>query len=152
MPRPWDKYATLLRVRERLQRLDAQALGEARRDVRLAEVQRDRLAEEQRRVLAEAGVAAGEQVDARKAQALIHYERHIAGRAVDKDAEIHALRGVEVRKRIQLEEAMKRLKIVERLTERVRLAYLNHVRKEEQKQFDETASLRSALERRTHRQ
>ncbi|MDZ4860646.1 MAG: flagellar FliJ family protein [Candidatus Hydrogenedentes bacterium] len=151
MPRPWDKYATLLRVRERQERLKAQVLGEARREIRFAEAQREALAEEQRRVLEEAGVAAGHTVDARKAQALIHYERHIARRAVDKDAEIHGLRAVEERKRIDLEEAMKRRKIVERLTERVRLTYLEHVRKEEQKQFDETASVQAALERKAAR-
>ncbi len=151
MPRPWHKYAVLLRVRERQERLKAQALAESRRDIQSAEAQRGALAEEQRRVLEQAGVAAQHQIDAHKVQSFIHYERHIARLSVDKDAEIHGLRKVEERKRTELEDAMKRRKVVERLSDRVRQTYIEHVRKEEQKQFDETASVRSAIERKATR-
>ncbi|MBM3288623.1 MAG: flagellar export protein FliJ [Candidatus Hydrogenedentes bacterium] len=151
MPRPWQKYAVLLRVRERQERLKAQALAAARRDVGRAQAQRDALAEEQQRVLGEAGEAARRQVDAAKVQAFIHYERHIARLAVDKDAEIHALRSAAEKRRAELEDAMKRRKVVERLTERERLAFRDRVLREEQKALDETASVQAALERRAGR-
>ncbi|NUM53931.1 MAG: flagellar export protein FliJ [Candidatus Hydrogenedentes bacterium] len=151
MPKPWQKYAVLLRVRERQERLKAQALAAARRDVGRAQAQRDALAEEQQRVLVEAGNAAKRNVDAAKVQAFIHYERHIARLAVDKDAEIYSLKSTAEKRRAELEEAMKRRRVVERLNERERLAYRNHVLKEEQKLLDETASVQAALERRADR-
>ena len=148
MPRrPWQKYATLLRVRERQERLRAQALAEARRDVLRAEKQRDALGEEQRRILLAAGKAAEAEVDAPKVQSFFQYERHIAHLSVEKDSEIHSLRKVAEKKRSELEEALKRRKIVERLTERVKEQYLIHVRKEEQKLLDETAAVKAALAR-----
>ena len=151
MPRPWQKYAVLLRVRQRQELLKAQALAAARRDVGRAQAQRDALAEEQQRVLNEAGEAARRQVDAAKVQAFIHYERHIARLAVDKDAEIHALQAAAEKRRGELEDAMKRRKVVDRLYERERLAYRDHVLREEQKLLDETASVQAALERRAGR-
>lgn len=151
MPKPWKKYDVLLRVRERQELLRAQALASARRDASRAEAQREALNEEQRRVLREAGEASRNRVDATKVQSLIHYERHIARLAVDKDAEIRALQEVAEKRRGELEDAMKRRKIVERLSERARLAYHGHVKREEQKLLDETASVRAALERRGDR-
>ncbi|HRK34559.1 MAG TPA: flagellar export protein FliJ, partial [Candidatus Hydrogenedentes bacterium] len=136
---------------QRQERLKAQALAEVRRQIQFAEQQRDALTGEQRRILDEAGQATRLSIDAYKAQSFIHYERHLARLAVDKDAEIHALRKEEDRRRGTLEDAMKQRKVVEQLSERVRLAFLEHVRKEEQKQFDEIASVRSALERRPAR-
>ena len=102
-------------------------------------------------MLGEAGAAARQHVDAAKVQAFIHYERHIAGLAVDKDAEIYALKNVAEKRRSELEDAMKQRKVVERLSERARLAYRDYVLKEEQKLLDETASVQSALERRADR-
>lgn len=151
MARPWQKYAVLLRVRERQELLRAQALAAARRDVGRAQAQRDALAEEQKRVLGEAGQAARKRFDAFKVQSFIYYERHIARLAVDKDAEIHALSAVAEKRRGELEEAMKRRKVVERLSERARLAYRDYVLREEQKQLDETASIQASLERKAHR-
>lgn len=151
MARPWQKFAVLLRVRERQERSKAQALAAARRDVGRAQAQRDALSEEQTRVLGEAGKAAKHNVDAAKVQAFIHYERHIARLAVDKDAEIHALKAAAEKRRAELEDAMKRRKVVERLDERARLAYRDHVMREEQKLLDETASIQAALERRADR-
>lgn len=147
MARPWQKYAVLLRVRERQERLKAQSLAAARRDVGRAEAQRDALAEEQERVLGEAGKAARQRIDAAKVQAFIHYERHIARLAVDKDAEIYSLKSVAETRRGELEDAMKQRKVVERLNERARLAYRDYVLREEQKLLDETGSVQAALER-----
>ena len=145
--RPWHMFFALLRVRERQERLKAQALAESRRDIQRVEAQRDRLNDEQRRILVEAGIAAADEVDAPKVQSLFHYERHLSHLSVEKDSEIHALRKVEENKRVELEEALKRRKIVERLTERVREEYIRHVRKEEQKLLDETAAVKSAIAR-----
>ena len=147
LARPWQKFAVLLRVRERQERLKAQALAAARGDVGRAVAKRDALAEEQQRVLGEAGEAARHLVDAAKVQAFIHYERHIARLAVDTDAEIHALQSVAEKRRGELEDAMKRRKVVQRLSERARLAYRDFVLREEQKLLDETASVQSALQR-----
>jgi len=144
LARPWQKYAVLLRVRERQERLKAQSLAAARRDVGRAEAQRDALAEEQERVL---GEAARQRIDAAKVQAFIHYERHIARLAVDKDAEIYSLKSVAETRRRELEDAMKQRKVVERLNERARLAYRDYVLREEQKLLDETGSVQAALER-----
>jgi flagellar FliJ protein len=152
MAKPWQKYAVLLRVRERQERMKAQALAAARREVDRALSQRDALQEEQLRVLGEAGEAARQHVNASKVQAFIHYERHIAQLAVDKDAEVYALQSAAEKRRAELESAMKQRKVVERLDERERLAYRNHVLKEEQKLLDETASVQAALERRADRE
>ncbi len=138
-------------MRERQERLKAQALASARREVERAQIQRDALAEEQRLLLEEAGTASREHVDAHKTQSLILYERHIARLAVDKDAEIHGLKSVAEKRRAELEESMKRRKVVERLDERERVNYRNHVMHEEQKLLDETASVQSALERKADR-
>ena len=151
MPKPWQKFATLLRVRERQERLKAQALASARREVDRAQIQRDALAEEQRCLLEEAGAASREHVDAHKTQSLIHYERHIARLAVDKDAEIHGLKSIAEKRRTELEDAMKQRKVVERLDERERLNYRSHVMHEEQKLLDETASVQAALYRKVDR-
>lgn len=151
MAKPWQKFDVLQRVRERQEKLKAQALAETRREIQRAEAQRNALSEEQRRVLEEAGAASKDNVDAAKTQAFIHYERHIARLAVEKDAEIHSLRGVEERRRRELEDAMKKRKVVERLSEKARLDYHTEQRRAEQKQNDETASVQSALERKASR-
>ena len=145
--RPWHKFAALLRMRERQERLKAQSLADAQRDVERARSQRGALDEEQRRLLVQAGEAAAHEVDAPKVKSLFQYERHVSHLAVEKDSEIHVLRKVEDKRRAELEEALKRKKIVERLSERARQDYKQHVLKEEQKLLDETASVKAAMER-----
>lgn len=137
--RRWRKYEVLLRVRQRQERLKAQALAEVLRGIRSEEAQREAIAEQQKKVLMDAGATAREEFMAAQVHAFFQFERHLAGQAVEKDATIRRLRDVEEGRRAELELAMKRRRMIERLSDRARLAYVESMRKAEQKQSDENA-------------
>jgi flagellar export protein FliJ len=137
----------LLRVRERREDLRAQALAETRREIHVNERQRDEIIDRQRRTLEEAGAAAQHEFDARDVRQYYVYERHLARLAVEKDANLAQLRSTEETRRIELEDAMKERRIVERLKERLNDAFTAEVVKEEQKTTDETATNHAAIAR-----
>ena len=128
--RPPVQFDMLLRVRKRQEDLRAQALAAARRDVMTAERQREALLEQQRETFAEAGKHARAQFDAREVRMYYQYERFLARLVDDKDVAIGQFRRVAEEKRVELEEAMKRRRIVEKLIERKRRAYAAELRKE----------------------
>lgn len=138
-------FDVLLRVRERQEQLRAQALAETRREIRSHESQRDALHEEQTRMFSEAGRESQATISAQRVHGYFLYERHLAREAVEQDAIIRELRGVESERRTELEEAMKRKRIIERLKERDLNDRMEEYRKMEQKNADELASGRAAL-------
>jgi len=140
-------YDTLLRVRQRQEDLRAQALAVALRDVRAAERERAELAERQRQALAAAGVHARDRFNPDQVRLYYQYERHLARRIDEKDASIHAFRGVAERRREELDEAMKRRRIIEKLKERLERAYAAHRVKQEQTLSDEVATNYAAFAR-----
>lgn len=145
-------YATLLRVRKRQEELKAQTLATTRREVRKSENERASIGEQQQRTLEKAGDLAKDVFDPSEVRQYHQYERHLARLAVQKDAEIRSLRRRADKERRDLEDAIKRRRITEKLEERTATAYQEHVWKEEQKRADETASNYAALELRTSRE
>ncbi|HPJ98109.1 MAG TPA: flagellar FliJ family protein [Candidatus Hydrogenedentes bacterium] len=139
------RYDTLLRVRQRQEELKSMALAEMRRAVDFAEQQRAEIVEQQFAALNAAGELAQRQFNASEVRRYFSYERHLARLAVEKDAEIRHLRTQERGRRKELEAAMKRRKMLERLKERLEEAYDYVVNREERKRLDETAVNRAAL-------
>lgn len=138
-------YDTLLRVRQRQEDLRAQAVATARREVLNAQAQRDELAREQLRMLSSAGERLQQDFDAADVRRFYQHERHLAQLGVEKDVEIHALEVAAEDRRLELEAASKRRRIVERLQERKRTAYIKHMNKLDQQQTDETATTYASL-------
>jgi flagellar FliJ protein len=149
--RDYKKYEALLRVRERHERLKAQALADTRRAIRREEGRREEIFRDQKRVIEEAGAQAQRTFDPAAVHAYFQYERHLARLAVEKDAAVRALRTVETERRRELEEAVKRRRVVERLRERALQAYARAIRKHEQLFHDEVAAAQAARARKTER-
>ena len=118
-PTPYD---TLFRVRKRQEDQKAQALGMVRRDIQTTATRRDEIAREQRRTLDSAAAESQGKFDAEEVRRYYQYERHLAQLAVEQDAELARLRSVEEERRLELEDAIKQRRMVERLCERRRLA------------------------------
>ncbi|MBP8129601.1 MAG: flagellar FliJ family protein [Candidatus Hydrogenedentes bacterium] len=140
-------FATLLRVRKRVEELKSQALGATRRRLHDAVKDRASIGDEQRDTLARAGALLEEEFDASDVRRYYQYERHLARLAVQKDAEIRALERTAAAQRKELEEALKRRRVAEKLEERTAAVYQDYVRKEEQKALDELASSHAAAKR-----
>lgn len=145
--RRYRSYDTLLRVRERQEHIKAQALAEVRREIHAHEDQRDALLKEQARMFTEAARHTRTAISAPRVHGYYLYERHLAREAVEEDARIHQLRRVEDSRREELEEAMTRRRMVERLKERLVREYMDAIRKDEQKVSDDLAAGRAARER-----
>jgi flagellar export protein FliJ len=144
--RPFQ-YGALLRIRKRQEDLKALALAEARRRVAVACEQRTRIVEEQRRALEHAGTLAHGEFDPSEVRRYYQYERHLARLGDAKEAEIITLTKNAEQRRLELEEASKSKRIMEKLEERHTLAHLTHLRKTEQRISDETATNYAAIER-----
>lgn len=121
------------------------ALAEARRQVRRAQDQRGAIIEEQRRALDHAGDLSQHAFDASDVRRYYQYERHLARLAVAKDAEIRQLEKTAEHKRMELEEATKRKRIMEKLKERHSAAFQACLQKNEQRSLDEAATNYAAL-------
>ncbi len=122
------------------------ALARVRAELRTNIVQRDEIARNQKRMLEEAAGATQQEFDASSIHRYYQYERHLARLAVEKDAAIAELRETEEERRADLEEAMKKKRIVERLKERHRDALFADLNKEEQAVLDETAINQAAVD------
>lgn len=147
--RDYKKFDPILRVRQRQERLKAQALADTRRAIRREEGRREEILRDQKRMIQEAGNQAQRAFDPAAVHAYFQYERHLARLAVEKDAAVRALRAVETERRRELEDAVKRRRVIERLRERALQAYARAVRKHEQFFHDEVAAGRAARARKT---
>ena len=145
VPSKQFRYGTLLRVRQRQEELKSMALAQMRRAVRVAEQQRSEIVGQQLAALTTAAERTQEDFDAGDVRRYFLYERHLSRLAVEKDAEITDLRTREDERRLQLEDAMKDRKMLERLKARKEKAYQYAVNKEEQKLLDEAAVNRAAM-------
>jgi len=103
------------------------------------------IVEMQVRMLEQAGTTATNRFDASEVHRYFIYERHLARMAAEKDAQIIQFRKVEEERRAELEEAMKKKRIVERLKERHRDALQQSFHKEDQALLDEVATNRSSI-------
>ena len=144
-PKKPTQFDTLLRIRQRQEDYRAAALANAQRDVRQAEARRDAIFEEQRRMFTRAGERAKAAFDPGEIRAYYQYERHLQLVADQQDAKIQQLKQVAEERRLELEDAMKRRRIIEKLIERKMRTYHEEVRKEEQHQADEISSNYASL-------
>ncbi len=144
-PKPFP-YDTLLRVRQLEERQKAQRLAEVRNKIFRASREREFLDQEQFQMLFEAASRASGRFDARDVRLYYIYERLLARRAAEKDAEIVSLGRLEKERRRELEHAMKRRRIVERLEARYIQAMQKEFRQQEQKLLDGMAVTRAAAD------
>ena len=142
--RRFDSLATLLRVRKRQEELKAQALAQARRDVRTAIEQRDGIEAYQRRMLERAGEMLQGDFDASAVRQFYQHERHLSRLAAERDIAIRQLERVAEKRRGELEDALKSRRMVEQLETRAQIRYRDFRNQQEQKQNDEIASSRAA--------
>lgn len=138
---------TLLRIRRRQEDLRALALAEARRRVRVAREQRQALDDEQVWALEEGAAHARGQFDAAEVRRYYQYERFLARLSVAKEAEVLGLEQKAEGRRGELEDAMKRRRIIERLRERRHEAWMAEMNKSEQILLDEVATNYAARNR-----
>lgn len=143
-PRQFD---TLLRVRQRQEDLAALSLASARREMRAARRQRDKITEEQRRTLNRTAALLRDRFDANEARGFYQYERYLAQLRDIKDASIHELHGVAENRRAELEEAARRKRVVEKLIARKMAAYELEMMRLERKAMDEIATNQAAQQR-----
>jgi len=144
--RPFQ-YNMLLRVRKRQEDVCAQVLASTRRDLRVAEHRREEIEREQMQMLEDAGKAAASGVSASDIRRFYQYERHLAYVATRTDARIRELQNEVDKRRLDLDEAMKRRRILERLKERRQAALQAGLLKDEQAMSDEVATSHVALDR-----
>ncbi len=143
-PRQLD---TLLRIRRRQEDLRASALATARREESLARHQHTMLQEEQIWALEKGANKARGEFDAAVVRQYYQYERHLARLSVDKEAEVTRLHRAAEGRRNELEDAMKRRRIIERLRERRQEAWTAELNKAEQILLDEVATNYAARSR-----
>ncbi len=146
------QYQTLLRVRERQTDLHAMMLADAQRDLQVAERCRETLEAERKRMLERISqsTAPAKSVSASDVRRYYQYERHLAARITDTDALIAERRLIVEQRRAELEEAMKRQRILERLKERQTQEFQAAVYHQEQAISDEAATNYAAVVERRH--
>lgn len=142
------RYEVLLRVRKRQEDLKAQALVIARNEHAALRRQRRELDERRRSLLKEADIPRGARVEPSRVGAIYQYERHLGRRADAKDAEIAMHARVVESARAELETAMGRKRMMEKLIERTQKAERAEATRREQRWHDESAVIRFAHRRR----
>lgn len=139
-----ENYAMLLRVRQRQEDVQARDVARAERNVSAAVAERDQIEALQKATMVKADDIAKTEVDTSKVDGYLQYERHLARLCVEQDAKIRSFRGVVEEFRVELGEAIKKRRIVERLIERAEAAQRKRAQKLEQQISDELASMRGA--------
>jgi len=117
------QYDTLVRIRQLQEDLQAQILAATRYQAMQAEERRNQLQAERRRLLEEAADKAKHSFDAQVIGAYYRYERHLSHLADLEDAELARLHAVAESQRVELEQAMKHRRMVEKLKEQLVAAY-----------------------------
>ena len=143
-----NRFKTLVRVRKRQEDRQAQELSVLHRQIQAAEVERGTMERHQIDMLKRAAELTREKFDATDIQRYYQYERHLSRLVAEKDAEIAELSDAEAEKRLELQEAMKRRRMAERLDERREEAFDAVVRKNSQKLSDEIAVTRAWMKER----
>ena len=143
MKRP-DRYATLLRVRKRVEELKANALASAQRDELVAHTRLSEIEHERRDALGRASQLAREPNRVSLIPDLIHYERHLGQVARNQSAEIEKLADEVEARRGELHEAVTQRRKVDRLMERARDSFRDWLKIQDQRATDEAATVRAA--------
>jgi flagellar export protein FliJ len=139
------RYKTLLRVRRREEEVKALALAQTMRRLGRARRERDEIVARQRAMLGDAQRMMSGAFDASDVLRFYQFEQHLARLAVEKDALILELTGEERARRAELEEAVKRKKMIERLKEHHQEMLRTERAKEEQRLLDDVAAMKAAL-------
>jgi flagellar export protein FliJ len=139
MPKRPRQFETLIRIRQRQEDLKAQALAATRRQIQLAQDAKSSIENQQKEALLRAAELAKASFDASQVRYYFQYERYLARRSDEKDAEIRDLQDQAEVRRLELEEAMKQRRMVEKLQEKKMDVYHHEVRRLEQKLSDEAA-------------
>lgn len=138
------RYDTLLRVRKRQEDLKAQAAGEARRAHLALRREQRHLEERRRALLTMADTPPGAAINPVRLEGVYQYDRHMA-RVIDtKNTEIleHGRKVSEAE--AELESAMGRRRIMEKLIERAERAERWRFVRREQQEHDEFSVMRHA--------
>ena len=143
MKRP-DRYATLLRVRKRVEELKANALASAQRYELAAHTRLSEIEHERRDALGRASQLAREPNRVSRIPDLIHYERHLGRVALNQSAEIEKLADEAEARRGELQEAVTQRRKVDRLMERARDSFRDWLKIQDQRATDEVATIRAA--------
>ena len=136
------RYQTLLRVRELREEQASLRLGEVRNAIQRAAEERDSIESERGFILRQAAETASGVFVAGDVGLYYAYERHLAKRRLDKEAELAGLREDEEARRRELEIITKDKRVVERLKERHVEMVRGEINKLEQKAADEAAACR----------
>ncbi|GJM27139.1 MAG: hypothetical protein DHS20C16_35540 [Phycisphaerae bacterium] len=145
------RLASVLRIRERQEELRAQALAETQTVIQKTEHRRTELVTLQRTMLSDADALMRAEFDAADVRRYFQYERHLSRCVVDTDAQLAQLTGVASDRRVELEAAILKKKVIERLQVRHRAAVADDDRYWEQRTNDEIASGRAYVARRKDR-
>jgi flagellar export protein FliJ len=148
MPKkPSAQFDALLRVRRMQEDLRAREFALAQHEVLRVEREIADINARQLIAMDDAAKVARKQFDAREVRSYYQYERRLSRIADDKSSEAEQLRTVAEERRRELEHAMKRRRVMEKLIEKKTRVYMAELRKMEQDFADETAVNRSALAR-----
>lgn len=134
------QFDVLVRIRKLQENLQAQVLADTRRQIGVIEAQRDGYLEERRHTLLDAAERTARRFRANDVRVHFQYERHLRRMADLLDAEADRLRVKAEEQRRDLEQAMQRRRMVEKLRERKLRILSDEVRKAEQKRSDESAT------------
>lgn len=137
------RLETVLRVRKRQEDLRAMALAETQAGIGKAQRRRDELSAMQRLALTNASAVTQSAFDAADVRRYFQYERHLARNVVETDARLAELNGIAADRRLELEEASRKKRAIERLRERHVNTLGEAYRYWEQRVSDEIASSRA---------
>lgn len=141
-----DRYAALLRVRQREEDARAAALAKAVGAIRNAEARRVALVERHEDTLQRASEAtAGTNVPLM--EQFSQYERHVIQLIAHSDKDIQQLHGDRQKRQQEFEASHRRRKVVDRLVERIVSRWESHVEREERKAIEESVAMRYAFRR-----
>ena len=139
-----NRYAVILRLRQRAEDRQALAVAAARNALQQATRQRTSLELARQSALEHAGSSMANPFDADEVRSYYQYERHLASLRDQKDAQIRELQRQESEQLAILEQKTRERRIAEKLHERRRESYRMFLRQAEQKNLDETAVMYAA--------
>lgn len=138
-----DRYAALLRVRQREEDVRAAALAKAVGAVRNAESRRRALVERHEDALQRASEATAG-TDAGRMEQFAQYERHITQLIAHTDRDLEQLQGDRQKRQVEFEASHRRRRMIDRLIEQVAARWESHVQREERKAIEESVAMRYA--------
>ncbi len=141
-----ERYATLLRVRQREEDRRAAALSLATGAVHVAESRRESLVEMHDDAMRRASDAASG-TDVRAMEQNVGYERHLTQMIARTDGDIMALNETRSQRQTDFEASHRSRKMIDSLEERVSLRWERHVDREERKAIEETVAMRHSARR-----